>query len=180
VLRPAALVFLLLCIGCGSAAEKQPAASPRIVQLDWRDVAASGRERIVLRVRRLVLRRNSWSVDLAVSNETATSYHVDRIHHPGETMFGLMLLASGDERAVDRLTAGGRKVPPFLAATRFTPTKPLVIWPGQTWTGRMTGFRPLPADRYLRVIVGRFRRIERRRSGLGSGVLIVTEHAFRL
>jgi hypothetical protein len=168
----AAVASLLAACGGTSSPENTAVGT---FDLDWRERDAG----IEVEVRRLLVRPNGWSAELAFANETGQTLIIDRAHEPGGTRFGLLVLKTGELDEVMRLTTGGRLPPPAETATRFDPPLPRVIRPGRQWSGTMSGIRPLPSGHVVRVLLGRF--VSRRPvPGAGRGFLLVTQHSVRL
>jgi hypothetical protein len=145
------------------------------LELDWRERDVG----IDVEVRRLMLRRNGWSAELAFTNGTGQTLVIDRAHVPGGTRFGLLVLATGEWDEVRRLTTGGRLPPPAETATRFDPPLPRVVRPGRRWRGTMSGNRPLARGRFVRILLGRFNSQRPVRGGVRR-FLLITEHSVRL
>ncbi len=124
-------------------------------------------------MRKLVIRRNGWSVSAAVRNDTRASFLIERPHHPGETEFGLLVLDSGDIEAVER--AG-----PGVFASRFEPPLPRVLRPHDEWSGTFSGAGRLSNGRYVRVELGRFTNYGIQGRGIPRRFRYISDHVLRL
>jgi hypothetical protein len=160
-------------VGCGSGSVESSPAEPRTFELDW--VEDSPESGLAFRVDRLVVRPDGWEVTASVANRSSAGYAIRRPHRPGESMFGLVILQTGNDE-LRELTADFRKAPPFLEPDRIEPPLPRVLSPGLSWRGTMSGSRALRKGAAVRVLFGRF---ERTRGDPGY-LLWVTRHAVRL
>jgi len=170
----AAVLLLLAAGGCGGDSTSAP-ARPRTVVLDWHESPGRAGARLIVDVSRLVVRRDSWSVDARVKNGTKVAYTIGRPHHPGQSEFGVLLLSSPSVEADDIAAAG-----PGLLASRYSPPLPRVLHPGEEWNGTFSGRGRLTAAHYLRVQLGRFTTVGPRRPGLPWRFGYVTDHVLKL
>jgi hypothetical protein len=173
--RTASLIAVLVLVGCGSGDELEVAApaEQRVLELGWRE--QSDESGLVIRVDRLVVRRNGWEVTALVANRSSVDYMIRWPRHRGKSMFGLVLLESTARKELHELTAGFRKAPPFLVADRIEPPLPTVLWAGSRWQGTMSGSSALRKGSAVRILFGRFDST----SG-PPGLLWITDHAVQL
>jgi hypothetical protein len=170
------IVAAALLAGCGSEAEGPqlaPPAEPRTIELGW--IERSDSPRFVYRVERLVVRRDGWSVDLAVENRTEDDFQIRRPHRPRGSLFGLVLLETMSRRELRELTADLREEPPFLEPDRISPPLPGSLRAGAAWRGSVSGSSVLRRGTVVRVIFGRFMRDRPPRV-----ITWVTDHAVQL
>jgi hypothetical protein len=128
---------------------------------------------MIVDVRGLVVRSNGWSVAATVKNDTQVTMTIGRPHHPGETEFGLLLLASS--KASDVEAAG-----PGVLATEFVPGLPAVLRPRATWSGTFSGRGRLSKARYVRIQLGRFTTVGPAQPGVPWRFRYITDHVVRL
>jgi hypothetical protein len=161
-------------VGCGSGSVASAPAEPRTFELHWvEEWPESG---LAFRVDRLVVRPDGWEVTASVANRSSAGYAIRWPHHPGQSMFGLVLLETGSGDEVREMTADFRKAPPFLEPDRIEPPLPSVLQPGSRWRGTLSGSRTLRTGATVRILFGRFDRIR----GDPGYLLWVTRHAVRL
>jgi hypothetical protein len=174
--RRAILLGAVVLGGCGSGDEVRVAAPAerRALELGWHEESAESG--LLFHVHRLVIRRDGWRVVASVANRSSVGYAIRRPHHPGESMFGLVLLETVTRKELRQLTADFTKAPPFLKPDEIVPPLPTVLASGSSWRGMMAGSRILRRGSVVRVLFGRF---ERTRGDPGY-LLWVTEHAVRL
>ena len=145
-----------------------------MLELGW---AEQSRETgLHFRVEKLVIRRDRWQLTASVANRGSVGYVIQRPHHPGESMFGLVLLETATKREVRELTADFRKAPPFLEPDRIEPALPRVLAAGSRWRGTLAGSMLLRKGSVVRVLFGRFVRTR----GDPGYLLWITEHTVRL
>src|SRR5687768_9304414 len=95
------LPAIALLAGCASEGDVEavPPAKPaehQLADVRWRESYPSTGRRPRFAVERIEVRRNGWSVEIAVTNETGIPFRVE----PGQAACGLMLFATGDLEAL--------------------------------------------------------------------------------
>jgi hypothetical protein len=137
-------VLVAVVTGCGGSLGVD-AAAPTVRTLDWHDDTGVPGARVVVQVRTFTVERDGWRVRATVTNDTHTSLAIGRIHSMKGAHFGIAELST-DQRALPR----------ELLATRFVPTLPRVLTPGDSWAGVFSGRGRVPRRRDLHVVVGTF------------------------
>jgi len=175
------LLAVLLLTGCG-ASETEPvpsarAAEPQQVELGWRESYPTTGERIRFDVDELDVRAEAWSVRIAVTNATRTSFElgVNRT----QLSFGLMLFATGTLDELEEANRSGRLPPVRLAAT-MKPPPPNVLRPGATWRATLAGPGSLADGSYLRVAFGPLRAVGDPPAGIQPVVVWITDRSHKL
>ena len=138
--RTLCLLAALWLAGCGGA-EPEPraparAASPQQVELGWRESYPASGPRLVFEVERLTVRKDGWSVDIAVTNSTRIAFVTGDPQL--ELAYGLMLFATGDLAELEEAASGGG-LPPLRRANRVTPEPPEELAPGRDVAGDALG-----------------------------------------
>ena len=181
--RTLCLLAVLLLTGCAAAAEPEPvvparAAEPRHVQLDWRErYPSTGGERIRFTVDELDVRAGGWSVEIAVTNSTGSSFEL--AVNQAELSFGLMLFRTGSLADLEEASRENRLPAPRLAAT-MKPAPPDVLNPGATWRSTLSGPGSLADGSYVRVVFGPFRAIGEPPEGMEPVVVWITDRSHKL
>ncbi|HEV3478937.1 MAG TPA: hypothetical protein VG144_05760 [Gaiellaceae bacterium] len=174
-MRPLLLAVALAALaGCGGSPEGPllaPPAEPRTIELGWmerhRDAA------FTFRVDRLVVAEDGWSVTVSTTNDSLLPYR------PDAQSVALVLLDSGSQAEVQRLTGNLRHAPPALKPVRASPPPPATLRPGATWRTTVSGTEVLRAGSFVRVLFGPFPSVERFRTE-AQEIQWVTEHFVRL
>jgi hypothetical protein len=160
--------------GCGNSPdgpELAPAAEPRTIELGW--VERHREARFTFRVERLAVAEESWSLTVSIRNDSL------RPSRPGEQSVGLVLLDSGSQAEIRRLTGNFTHAPPALRPVRASPPPPATLGPGEAWRTTVMGLEALRAGSVARVLFGPFPSVERFRSE-AQEVQWVTDHFVRL
>jgi hypothetical protein len=174
------LLLVVALAGCGStAARLAPPAKPRTIELGWVERWGARGRGFVFRVDRIVVTRSGWRADVSVTNDSPADYRIQRPHFPGESIFGLVVLETADDRELRRLIARLGYLPPFLEHDWITPATPRTLRARTTWRGSMGARTVLREGSFARVVFGRFARYTRS-EGLPRSFWWVTEHAVRL
>jgi hypothetical protein len=127
------------------------AASPQKAVLGWEESVGSGREKLVFSVESLEVLADGWRADIALENRTNTSYEVGATH---DRPFGLMLLSTGDQDALEEQNEAGT-LPLIRPASRYEPHLPAILEPGDSWSGTISAPGALVANSWVRVVFGR-------------------------
>jgi hypothetical protein len=120
----------------------------------------------------LAIRRGGWTVAASIENDTPGTLTIGRRHRRHGTEFGVLVLPSGRADAV-------AKAGPGIFATRFSPTVPSRLRPGQSWNGTFSGPGPLPVGSYVRIELGFFGTSKPERP-LAREFRYITDHALLL
>jgi hypothetical protein len=179
--RPLILFAALLVAGCGGA-EPEPlaparAAEPQQATLGWRESYPGSGERLVFVVDKLTVRKDGWSVDVAVTNSTPIPFEAggNRVR----LAYGLMLFATGDLAELEDATREGG-LPPLRRAETIEPEPPDVLAPNQTWRATLSAPGSLADGSYLRVSFGPFEAEGEPPEGMEPVVVWITDRAHRL
>ncbi len=176
------LLAVLLLTGCASAAETEAvaparAAEPQRVELGWRESYPSTGERIRFAVDVLDVRTDSWSVEIAVTNATRSSFELGV--NQAQLSFGLMLFATGELEELEEANRAGRLPQVRLAAT-MKPPPPDVLAPGATWRATLSGPGSLADGSYVRVSFGPLRAVGEPPPGMQPVVVWITDRSHKL
>jgi hypothetical protein len=180
--RTLCLFAVLLLTGCAAAAEPEPvvparAAEPQHVELRWRERYPSKGEQIRFAVDELEVRAGGWSVEIAVTNATRSSFELGA--NPAELSFGLMLFPTGALADLEKASKENRLPPPRLAAT-MKPAPPDVLDPGATWRATLSAPGSLADGSYVRVVFGPLRIIGEPPQDLEPVVVWITDRSHKL
>ena len=173
---------MLLLTGCAAAAEPEPipparAAEPQQTDLGWRESYPKSGEQLHFAVDELTVRSEGWSVEIAVTNETGSSFELGGDN--GQLSFGLMLLATGElEELEDAIRAGN--TPPVRLPETMEPSPPAVLAPAATWRATLTGVGSLADGSYVRVTFGPLRVVGKPPEGMERVVFWMTDSAYQL
>ena len=128
--------------------------------MNWREAGDPHKllgGRTVFRVQTLRIGRDGWSVDAAVFNRTKEPLRIVYAHEPtGHNDFGIR---AGDVPA---------------RARSFHPRVPILLEPGQGWSGTFSGRDGLVPGMVVRVQFGQFG------TAHGDRFVWVTDHAYRV
>ena len=177
------LLAVLLLTGCAAAPEPKRiplarAAEPQHAELGWREsYPSTGGERLRFAVDALDVRKGGWSVEIAVSNDTHTTFELGV--NPTQLSFGLMLFATGGLAELDEANRTGQLPPVRLAAT-MKPPPPDVLAPGATWRATLSGRGSLADGSYVRVTFGQLRAIGEPPQGMQPIVFWITDRSYKL
>jgi hypothetical protein len=181
-MRRTVLLAVLLLTGCAAAPESKRiplarAAEPQHAELGWRESYPSKGERLRFDVDALDIRKDGWSVEIAVSNDTHTTFELGV--NPAQLSFGLMLFATGGLAELEAANRTGRLPPVRLAAT-MKPAPPDVLAPGATWRATLAGPGSLADGSYVRVSFGPLRAIGEPPQGMQPVVFWITDRSYKL
>jgi hypothetical protein len=174
------LLAAALLAGCASTreAERVPPASPaepQRIELDWRESYPPSGQRLRFLVDRIVVRRDGWSADIAVTNSTGIPFRVE----PGPNAFGLMLSGTGDLADLTKSARAGT-LPPVRQARTIEPPPPEVLRPNETWRATLSAPGSLAAGSWVRVSFGPFVAGGALPEGMQSPVVWITDRAHRI
>jgi hypothetical protein len=181
-MRRTVLLAVLLLTGCAATPESKPvplarAAEPQHVELGWRESYPSTGERLRFAVDALDVREGGWSVEIAVSNDTHTTFELGV--NPTQLSFGLMLFATGGLEELKEANRAGR-LPPVRLADAMEPAPPDVLAPGATWRTTLSGPGSLADGSYIRVSFGPLVAIGEPPEGMLPTVFWITDRSHKL
>jgi len=181
-MRRTVLLAVLLLTGCAAAPESKRiplarAAEPQHAELGWRESYPSKGERLRFDVDALDVRKDGWSVEIALSNDTHTTFELGV--NPAQLSFGLMLFATGGLAELEAANRTGQLPPVRLAAT-MKPAPPDVLAPGATWRATLAGPGSLADGSYVRVSFGPLRAIGEPPQGMQPVVFWITDRSHKL
>jgi hypothetical protein len=179
--RHLSVLAVVLLAGCGTTSEAEPvapahAAEPQEAELGWRERYPSTGMHLRFDVDRLEVRRDGWSVEIAVTNSTEIAFEPGQ---PDELEFGLMLFESGD---LDELTEAAKTgdLPPLRRARSIEPSPPGVLRPGATWRATLSAPGSLVDGSWVRISFGPFDAVGTAPEGMQPRVGWITDKAYRL
>jgi hypothetical protein len=155
----------------GSGA-KSVVAGPQRATLGWSETYGEGANQLVFSVGWLKVAASGWQAELGLENRTNTSYEVLATH---DRPFGLMLFATDDHETLIRQNEEGN-LPTIRPATRYEPELPLILEPGDSWTGVISAPGALVANSWVRVVFGALVSVVQPR----EGVTWITDKAHEL
>jgi len=179
----AGALLALVAAGCGAPAQgpipdARP-APPQSAALGWQEVYGDPGGRLVFRVRSLAVTPDGWQANVSVENQSNVRFAVATGAASIDSSFGLMILATGDHRELDRLNNAG-ELPAVRQAETIDPPLPGVLEPGATWTGMLAARGALPGGSWARVVFGAFVAMGRPPTGLQDHVIWITDHTHLL
>jgi hypothetical protein len=179
--RHLSLLAVVVLAGCSTTSEAEPvapahAAEPQQAELGWRESYPSTGRRLRFDVDRLAVRRDGWSVEIAVTNSTQIPFELGR---PDELEFGLMLFKTGDP---DELTEATKTagLPPLRGARSIEPPPPHVLRPGATWRATLSAPGSLADGSWVRVSFGPLDAVGTPPEGMQPHVIWITDKAHRV
>ena len=152
---------------------------PQRAILDWREMYGSEDEQLVFSVRDLEVLDDGWRASVGVENHSSIPYELGGQGSMLDRTFGLMLLTSGEHDELEQLDAEGT-LPAVRPATRFEPTPPPILAPGESWSGTISAPGPLVADSWVRVVFGTLIPVGTPPEELGDDVTWITDQAHQL
>ena len=167
----AAALAVVTLSGCGTSSSVAPARK-QTIELNWHEAPGPPGNRLIVNVQRLIIRRDGWTVAASIENETRGTLTIGRRHRRHGTEFGVLVLPSPRADAV-------AKAGPGIFATRFSPTAPSRLRPGQRWKGTFSGPGPLPIGGFVRIELGSFGSSRPERP-ISRKFRYITNHALRL
>jgi hypothetical protein len=145
--------------GCGSGVTP-PLAREQVAHVNWREVGDPHNllgGPLVVRVRTIRIGPRGWSVSGSVVNRTNEPLRIAYAHEPaGHNYFGIRI---------------GEAAGPALG---FQPPVPILLRPGEGWSGTFSGPDALARGVLVRVQFGQFATIN------GARYVFVTDHAYRV
>src|SRR4051812_21403488 len=113
-----ALGLVSLVSACGGRPASEPARA-RAIPLGWHETVGRPGARVIVNVRRLTVRPQSWEVAASIRNDTGVTFYVGRPHHEGKSEFGLLVLSTSGASQTDILAAS-----PGVFASTVEPVLP--------------------------------------------------------
>ena len=162
-----------------ASAEAGAAARPQLATVDWHEEYGSTAERLVFSVDSLEVLRDGWRARVSLENDTSVSYELGNPEAALDRAFGLMLFSKGDIDTLEDLNSGG-DLPAVRPATRYEPSLPGSLAPGESWTGTISAPGALVAGSWVRVVFGELTSVGEPPDPLGERVSWITDHAHRL
>ena len=123
----------------------------------------------------LTVRPEGWSVGIAVTNATHSTFELG----VNTLAFGLMLFATGALEEVEKANRERRMPSPRLATT-MKPEPPDLLVPGATWRATLSGHGSLADESWVRVAFGPFRAVGDPPPGMRPVLYWITDHAYQL
>lgn len=181
-MRRTVLLAVLLLTGCAAATETEPvpparAAEPQHVKLGWVESYPSEGERLRFAVDELDVSAEGWSVEIAVTNKTNSSFELGV--DPAQLSYGLMLFGTGELAELEEANREGRLPTVRLAAT-MKPPPPDVLAPDATWRATLSASGSLADGSYVRVVFGPLRAVGDPPEGIEPVVLWITDRSHQL
>lgn len=181
-MRRTVLLAVLFLTGCGAAAETEqvrPArpAEPQHLRLGWRESYPSTGEGLRFAVDDLTVRADGWSVGIAVTNATRSTFELG-VNRP-QLSFGLMLFQTGELEELEQANREGR-LPSVRLATSVEPAPPDLLAPGVTWRATLSGPGALADGSWVRVSFGPFRVVGEPPKGMHAIVFWITDRSHQL
>lgn len=159
--------------------ETSVAAGPQSAEVNWRETAGSGGERIVFTVERIDVTKTGWSARVGIENETSVGWELAPGARP-DGSFGLQLFETGDPEELEERNRNGT-LPAIRAATAFAPELPGVLEPGASWEGEMSARGALVAGSWVRVVFGTLVSVSSKPPEEFDETLVwITDHAYEL
>lgn len=182
-MRRTLLLASLFIAGCaGTEPETGPtlpsrAAEPQRAVLEWRERYPASGEGLVFEVGELIVRADSWSVTVAVTNRTKIAWEHDAgraTHGYGVSLFATGLLSEVEEAAANQ------QLPSPRQARSIEPPPPDRLAPGATWRAKLSAPGSLADDSHLRVTFGPLYAVGDQPKGMEQVIFWITDHAHRL
>jgi hypothetical protein len=189
--RPGLLALALVAVaatGCGSSTVSGTpvprAAQAQTATLGWVESAGAPGSRLVMRVRSFTVTRDGWRADVAVTNETGSTFSIDHGPDTPDFGFGVMLFETKAHSELEQRNAR-HDLPVLRRATAFAPPLPAALAPRVTWNGTASGPGALPGGLWVRFVFGAFRptgAMPRSLSneGVRNYLIWITDHAHQL
>lgn len=155
------------------------AAGPQSVDLRWREEYGPKGEQLVFEVERLDVTEVGWSARVAITNDSSVPYGVGDPRATLDRAFGLMLFATGRKAELERRNDRGT-LPAVRPATEYVPALPAVLEPRASWRGTISARGALVAGSWVRVVFGALVAVTTKPTELGSSVVWITDHTYRL
>ncbi len=181
-MRRTVLLAVVLLTGCAATADPKPvsvprAAEPQHAELGWRESYPGTGERLRFAVDSLEVRTGGWSVEIAVTNDTRSSFELGL--HPARFSFGLMLFETGSLAELDEANRAGG-LPAVRLADTLKPAPPAVLAAGATWHATLTGRGSLADGSWVRVSFGPLVAIGEPPKDMQPVVYWITDRSHRL
>ncbi len=174
--------------GCGSSTIADTpvprAAQAQTAPLDWVEYVGPSGSRLVLSVRSFSVTQGGWRADVAVTNDTQSSFAIEHGPDSPDFGFGVMLFETGTHAELDQRNGRGN-LPVLRRATAFSPPLPGSLAPHATWSGTASGPGALPGGLWVRFVFGAFKPAgamprSLSKEGVRDYLIWITDHAHRL
>jgi hypothetical protein len=174
-------LLAVAAVAAGCAAEPEPlpptrAAPPQRAELGWVERYGEAGRRFTFRVRSFEVLADGWQARISVTNGTSVRYSVGDPRASLGRNFGVMLFETGSLDEVERRNRRS-ELPSVRRAREYRPPLPLVLKPGQTWSGVIEAPGSLAAGRWVRIVFGAFVPIGEPPEGLPGTLVWITDHA---
>jgi hypothetical protein len=185
---PALVLMVVLAAGCASSAVSDKpvprAAAEQSATLGWGESAGPPGSRLVFRIQTFSVTRNGWRAEVAVTNDTGTTFSIDHGPDTPDFGFGVMLFETGAHSELDQRNAH-RNLPVLRQATAFAPPLPAALAPHATWSGTVSGPGALPGGLWIRFVFGAFKPIgamprKLSEEGVRDYLVWITDHTHQL
>ena len=173
--------MLLISNRSGSSETYEPvsAAAPQTASLDWVERFPADGPALVYTVEQLTIDRDGWKVKLGIENKTDRRYAIPSVTDPAGRTFGVMMFESGElEDLTTRSKTGD--YPVLRPAQTVVPPLPAVLDPGDAWHGTIAAQGSLPAEKWLRVVLGPMTVVGDVPKDVPTDVVWITDHAHLL
>jgi len=184
-----ALAFLpVVLAACGSSTIPDTpvprAAKAQTATLDWVESAGAPGSKLVLRVQRFTVTHDGWRAELSVTNDTSSTFTIERGVDTPDFGFGVMLFGTGSHAELEQRNAQG-DLPVLRRATAFAPPLPASLGPDTTWNGAASGPGALPGGLWVRFVFGAFAPRgampqSLSKQGVRDFLIWITDHTHRL
>ena len=159
--------------------ETSVAAGPQTAEVNWRETAGSGGERIVFTVDRIEVTETGWSARVGIENDTTVGWEIAPGARP-DGAFGLQLFETGDAEELEERNRNGT-LPAVRAASAYAPELPQLLEPGASWEGEISARGALVADSWVRVVFGTLVAVGSKPPEEFDETLVwITDHAYEL
>jgi hypothetical protein len=159
--------------------EPVTAAAPQTAALDWVERFPADGPALVYRVKEIRVEPDGWEAELAIENRTDRRYEIPAATDPTSRVFGVMMFASGELEDLQTRSRTG-DYPTVRPARTVVPALPLLLLPGDVWSGTIAAPGSLPGGKWLRVVFGPLTVVGDVPKDVPTDVIWITDHAHRL